>query len=179
PHQLHRNESSYFELEFMLKGVDYRYQLELTPEAIISEALYEKTSSQFSYLFKREKTEQGYRFRQKGFPFSKAQAEKLRGNASLLAAAHSYDVAEARPFIEFFNRIESNVISSGRRHFEHGALIETAERFKKAPDLAKKMSVAMSQFDLGLHAVEIREMTGLGETGKEEKVFLPFGMHKA
>lgn len=179
PHQLHRDESSYFELEFMLKGVDYRYQLELTPEAIISEALYEKTSSQFSYLFKREKTEQGYRFRQKGFPFSKAQAEKLRGNASLLAAAHSYDVAEARPFIEFFNRIESNVISSGRRHFEHGALIETAERFKKAPDLAKKMSVAMSQFDLGLHAVEIREMTGLDETGKEEKVFLPFGMHKA
>lgn len=179
PHQLHRDESSYFELEFMLKGVDYRYQLELTPEAIISEALYEKTSSQFSYLFKREKTEQGYRFRQKGFPFSKAQAEKLRGNASLLAAAHSYDVAEARPFIEFFNRIESNVISSGRRHFEHGALIETAERFKKAPDLANKMSVAMSQFDLGLHAVEIREMTGLDETGKEEKVFLPFGMHKA
>src|SRR5690554_7319983 len=30
PHQLHRDESSYLELEFMLKGVDYRYQLELT-----------------------------------------------------------------------------------------------------------------------------------------------------
>lgn len=178
PHQLHKDQSSYFELEFMLKSVDYRYQLELTREAIISEALYEKTSSQFSYLFKREKTEQGYRFRQKGFPFAKAQAEKLRGNASMLAAAHSYDVAEARPFIEFFQQIESNIVSSGRRHFEHSALIEIAERFHKVPDQAKKMSEAMSRFDLGLDAVEIREMTLRDETGKEEKAFLPFGLHR-
>src|SRR5690606_22163160 len=64
PHRLNGEESSYFELEFMLQGVDYRYQLELTPKAIISEALYEKTSTQFSYLFKRDKTEQGYSFKQ-------------------------------------------------------------------------------------------------------------------
>lgn len=178
PHQLHQDQSSYFELEFMLNGVDYRYQLELTREELLKEALYEKTSSQFSYLFKREKAEQGYRFKQKGFPFAKMQAEKLRGNASLLAAAHSYDVAEAGPFIAFFQQIASNVISSGRRHFEHSALIEMAEQFQKVPDLAKRMSEAMSRFDLGLDAVDIREMTLRDETGKEEKAFLPFGLHK-
>tara|TARA_R110000823_G_scaffold4401_4_gene17000 strand:- start:619 stop:1803 length:1185 start_codon:yes stop_codon:yes gene_type:complete len=177
PHQLKGNESSFFELEFMLKGVDYRYQLELTTEAVISEALYEKTSSQFSYLFKREKTVKGYSFKQKGFPFSKAQAEKLRSNASLLAAAHSYDVAEAQPFIEFFNRIESNVISSGRRHFQQGAVIEAAEKFQQTPALLEQMSDAMSQFDLGLNSVEIRKLVGHDDTGKEEQIFVPFGMH--
>lgn len=178
PHQLHKDKATYFELEFMLKGVDYRYQLELTPEAIVSEALYEKTSSQFSYLFKREKAEHGYHFRHKGFPFTKAQAEKLRGNASLLAAAHSYDVAEAQPFVEFFKRIESNVISSGRQHFQHGAVIGAAGQFQQEPELRKQMSEAMGKFDLGLNSVEIRELTGSDETGKEEKFFIPFGMHK-
>lgn len=177
PHRLHGEESSYFELEFMLKGVDYRYQLELTPRAIISEALYEKTSSQFSYLFKREKTEHGYSFKQKGFPFSKPQAEKLRGNASLLAAAHSYDVAEARPFIQFFNHIETNIISSGRRHFQHGAVIRAAEQLQKTPDLLKQMSVAMSKFDLGLDSVDIRELARPDEADNEEQVFVPFGTH--
>jgi AAA15 family ATPase/GTPase len=177
PHRLHSDKNTYFELEFMLKGVDYRYQLELTQNEVLSEALFEKTSSQFSYLFKREKTARGYSFKQKGFPFSKAQAEKLRGNASLLAAAHNYDVSEAHPFIEFFSRIESNVISSGRRHFQHGAIIEAAEKFQKTPALLERMSEAMSAFDLGLDSVEIRKLTGHDDTGKEEQIFVPFGVH--
>ncbi|MGY6586915.1 MAG: AAA family ATPase [Wenzhouxiangella sp.] len=178
PHRLRRDDSSHFELEFMLKGVDYRYQLELRRDAVIAEALYEKTSSQFSYLFKRQRTEHGYDFKQKGFHFLKTQAEKVRGNASLLAAAHSFDVAEARPFIDFFKHIESNIGTSGRHHFEYSDLFATAERFNDSAELFEKMSIAMSQFDLGLVDVNIREMTRLEESGKEEKVFLPFGLHK-
>lgn len=177
PHRLHSEEISRFELEFMIDGIDYRYQLELTPVEVIMEALYEKTSSQFSYLFKREKTEQGYSFRQKGFPFAKAQAEKIRGNASLLAAAHSYDVAEAKPFIRFFLHIETNVVSSGRRPFHHGDVVAAAEEFQKAPDILKRMSDAMSAFDLGLNRVDIRKMTARDEAGKEEQIFIPFGLH--
>lgn len=178
PHQLRNDESSHFELEFMIGGEDYRYQLELTQKEVISEALFKKTSTQFSYLFKREKSAQGYRFRQKGFPFAKAQAEKLRGNASMIAAAHSYDVSEAKPFIEFFERIETNVISTGRRHFEHGALIYAAEQFQKAPALLKRVSDAMSQFDLGLSSIEIRKLVGRDDNGQEAPIFVPFGQHK-
>lgn len=177
-HLLHTDSPSHFELEFILDGVDYRYQLELTPQAVISEALYKKTSAQYSYLFKREKTQQGYRFKHKGFPFPKAQAEKLRGNASLISAAHSYDIAEAKPFIDFFERIESNVVSTGRRHFQHGAVVEAAAKFQKTPALLKRMSDAMSTFDLGLSSVDIRKLTVRDEAGKEEDVFIPFGLHK-
>lgn len=177
-HRLHADEPCRFELEFMIGGIDYRYQLELTPKEVIFEALYEKTSAQYSYLFKREKTQQGYSFKQKGFPFPKAQAEKLRGNTSLISAAHSYDIAEAKSFIEFFDRIETNVVSTGRRHFQHGEVVGAAAKFQKAPDLLKRMSDAMSTFDLGLSSVEIRKLTGRDETGKEEDVLVPFGLHK-
>ncbi|MEC4768969.1 AAA family ATPase [Halomonas sp. CUBES01] len=176
-HALNGNEPSRFELEFMVGGTDYRYQLELTPKEVLFEALYEKTSTQFSYLFKRERSEQGYRFKHKGFPFPKAQAEKLRGNTSLISAAHSYDVEAAKPFIDFFSRIETNVVSDGRRHFHHGALVGAATSFQKAPELQKRMSKALSTFDLGLDSVEIRKLPVLDETGQEEEIYLPFGTH--
>jgi len=177
-HRLHANEPCHFELEFMMGGIDYRYQLELTSKEVIFEALYERTSAQYSYLFKREKKQQGYSFKQKGFPFPKAQAEKLRGNTSLISAAHSYDIAEAKPFIEFFDRIETNVVSTGRRHFQHGEVVGAAAKFQKAPELLQRMSEAMGTFDLGLSSVEIRKLTGRDEAGKEEDVFVPFGLHK-
>lgn len=176
-HLLHTETSSRFELEFIISGIDYRYQLELTPQKVLFEALFEKTSTQYSYLFKRENTGEGYSFKQKGFPFPRAQAEKLRGNTSLISAAHSYDIEAAKPFIDFFDRIETNVVSTGRQHFQHGDLLGAAEKFHKAPDLLKRMSVAMCEFDLGLKSVEIRELTARDKTGKEEPVFVPFGLH--
>ncbi|MDR5899438.1 ATP-binding protein [Halomonas vilamensis] len=178
-HLLHTDTPSRFELEFMLAGTDYRYLLELTPQEVLFEALYEKTSTQFSYLFKREKGEQGYRFKHKGFPFPKAQAEKLRGNASLISAAYSYDIEAAKPFIDFFTRIETNVVSTGRQHFQHGDLLSAAEKFHKAPDLLNRMSIAMCEFDLGLNSVDIRELTARDDTGQEKEIFLPFGTHTA
>lgn len=176
-HALNGNEASRFELEFREGGADYRYQLELTSKEVLFEALYEKTSSQYSYLFKREKTEKGYSFKQKGFPFPKAQAEKLRGNVSLISAAYSYDVETAKPFIDFFSRIETNVVSVGRRHFHHGALVRAATAFQKDPELQARMSKALSTFDLGLENVDIRKLTARDETGQEEEIYLPFGTH--
>lgn len=178
PHFFHRKEPTSFEIEFTLEQRDYRYHLELTQQEILSEALFVKTSSQFSYLFKRDKTSQGYSFKQQNFPFNKAVAEKLRGNASIISAAYNYDVAEALPFIEFFRRINSNVGSSGRHHFQHGALLSAAERFNKDQKLAQAMSQAISHFDLGIDSVEIRQLVSRDQTGKEETLWVPFGLHK-
>jgi len=177
-HMFHTDQPTRFELEFLLAGIDYRYQLELTPQEVISEALFAKTSSQFSYLFKREKTDTGYSFKQKGFPFPKAQAEKLRGSASLISAAHSYDVKEARPLVEFFDCIQANVHSSGRRHFQFDAVMNTAEKFEKQSELKTRMSEVMSHFDLGLSDVEIRKIMGSNNSGQEETLYLPFGLHQ-
>ncbi|WP_221796224.1 AAA family ATPase [Oceanobacter mangrovi] len=179
PHMLQKDQPTRFELEFLLDGVDYRYQLELTPKEVINEALFAKTSSQFSYLFKREKAETGYRFKQKGFPFAKTKAEELRGNASLISAAHSYDVKEARALVEFFDRIQTNVNSSGRRHFQFDAVIHSAEKFEKQSELKTRMSEVMSRFDLGLTGVDIRKAMGRNSSGQEETIYLPFGQHSS
>lgn len=178
PHALQPDQLTRFELEFLLDGVDYRYQLELTPKEVINEALFAKTSSQFSYLFKREKTETGYHFKHKGFPFAKTKAEELRGNASLISAAHSYDVKEARPLVEFFDRIQTNVHSSGRRHFQFDAVMKTAGKFEKQPELKTRMSEVLSRFDLGLSGVEIRKVMARDSSGQEEPLYLPFGQHQ-
>ncbi|WLD58624.1 AAA family ATPase [Salinispirillum sp. LH 10-3-1] len=177
-HCLHTSAPTRFELEFWFNGKDYRYQLEITSNAISFEALYEKTSTQFSYIFKREKIGQGYSFKQKGFPFPKTQAEKIRGNVSLISAAHSYDIAEARPFVAFFDGIETNVVSSGRRFFQHGAVVQVAGKIQQTPDLLARMSDAMSKFDLGLSGIELRKVTRQDDTGKKETFFVPFGLHK-
>lgn len=178
PHRLYPDKATSLELEFWLNGKDYRYQLELNQGEVQFEALFEKTSNQFSYLIKREKTSDGYSVKQKGFGFAKPQAEKIRSNASIISAAHNFDVAEAKSFVEYFQHIESNVASSGRRHFQHGALIRAAERFAKTPELIQPMTEAMCQFDLGLSRVEIKQLVSRDETGKEGIIYVPFGLHQ-
>lgn len=178
PHQLQSDQTSRLEVDFFYNGTDYRYQLNLQQGIVQFEALFEKTSNQYSYLIKREKTAAGYIVKQKGFGFAKAQAEKIRSNASIISAAHNYDVPEAKTFIDYFQRIQSNVVSSGRRHFQHGALVSAAEQFYKAPSLLQPMSEAMCRFDLGLTRVEIRQLINRDETGKEGVIFVPFGFHE-
>lgn len=178
PHRLHPDNATFLEVEFWLNGKDYRYKLELNQGEVQFEALFEKTSNQFSYLIKREKTTGGYSIKQKGFGFAKPQAEKIRSNASIVSAAHNFDVTEAKSFVEYFQHIETNVASTGRRHFQHGALIRAAERFAKTPDLIQPMTEAMCQFDLGLSRVEIKQLVSRDETGKEGIIYVPFGLHQ-
>lgn len=113
----------------------------------------------------------------KGFPFPKSQAEKLRGNASLISAAHSFDVEAAKPFIDFFSRIETNINNTGRQHFQHGKLLKAAEKFHKSPELLKRMSTAMCEFDLGLNSVDIQKLIMSDDSGQEKEVYIPLGKH--
>lgn len=178
PHRLHADEDTHLELDFILQGTEYRYQLQLNAGRVISEVLLNRTSTQFSYLFRRERSGDSFTFKHKGFPFPKAQAQGLRANCSLLAAAHSYDIKEARPFIEYFRRIISNVASHGRHHFQRGALVSAAELYEETPSIKSRMVAAMREFDLGLSDVVIRPMEVVDKEGKDSTVYMPFGLHQ-
>ncbi|MGL4755378.1 MAG: AAA family ATPase [Aeromonadaceae bacterium] len=167
-----------FMLDFYQDGKDYRYQLELLKQEVQREILYEKNSSQFSYLIKREKTPEGYSIKQKGFGFAKPQAEKIRSNVSIISAAHNFDVVQAAPFIEYFKLFKTNVASSGRRHFQHAALISAAEKFLEEPDLLQPLNDAMCKFDLGLSGIDIKKLVGRDEIGKTNSIYMPYGLHK-
>ena len=177
PHALSTEKDTSLELDFLLGDTEYRYQLVLNQHKVVSEALFVRTSTQFSYIFKREKTDSGFSFKQKGFPFPKAQAESLRANTSLLAAAYSYDVKEARPFIEYFRKNRSNVVEIGRDHFQHGAIMTAAENYAKDPELKDRMAEVIQEFDLGLSGVSIEKVETTTDEGKKETVYIPIGEH--
>lgn len=179
PHMLHKEEDTFLEIDFFLLGVEHRYQLVMNSGRVLSEVLLSRTSTQFSYLFRRERSADGFTFKQKGFPFPRSQAESLRDNTSILAAAHSYDIKEARPFIEYFRRIVSNVASLGRQHFQRGAVVRTAERYAGLPALSTRMVKAMREFDLGLSDVTIRKLEVVTEDGLTTSVHMPFGVHES
>lgn len=178
PHQLRADEDTHLEVDFLLHGVEHRYQLTLNAGQVVSEVLLSRTSSQFSYLFRRERAGDGFTFKQKGFPFPKAQAQRLRANTSLLAAAYSYDIKEARPFIEYFRRVVTNVSSRGRHHFQRHAVLGAAERYENASAIKARMVEVMRTFDLGLSDVTIRPLEVTTEDGKSTQVYMPFGLHR-
>lgn len=179
PHLLRADEDTRLEVDFLLQGVEHRYQLTMNAGRVVSEILLARTSSQFSYLFRRERSGDGFTFKQKGFPFPKSQAQGLRSNASLLAAAYSYDIKEARPFIEYFRRVVSNVASTGRHHFQQGALFSTAENYERSPVIKARMVAAMPGLDLGLSGVDIRPLDITTEEGKSAQIYMPFGQHRS
>jgi AAA15 family ATPase/GTPase len=179
PHRLHLNEDTMVEVDFLLDGQTYRYRLVLNDDRIQFEGLYVKTSSQFSYLFKREKKAEKFSFKEKGFPFPVNKAETLRDNASLLSAAYSYDIVEARPFIDFFKGVASNVAYMGRRHFRSEALFHAAESYEKSPTLKARMIEVMGMFDLGLSNVEIKAFEATDKDGSTEQLYMPIGVHQS
>ncbi|EMP54581.1 abortive infection protein [Marinobacter santoriniensis NKSG1] len=177
-HMLHSGADTEFELNFLIGNSEYRYLLILNNRRVKKEVLSVRTSSQFSYLFKREKTEDGFLFREKGFPFPATKARSLRDNASLLAAAHSYDIQEAKPVIDFFRRINSNVVYRGRAPFNASDLIRVAKNYHEDLELKERMVRAIQEFDLGLRGVDIEEQQATTPDGKTETVYVPVGLHR-
>ncbi len=177
PHKLKSDDVSIFELEFYIQNEKYKYRLEATTKAVIHESLYQKTSHLYSYIFTRDLVEQQYVYKQKGFLFNKSLAEKIRGNVSLISAAHIHDSAVAAKFVEFFNLNSSNTSVFGRGDFHDGALVESAKFFHKNDRFQETVNALLSELDLGLSAIEIEEVQGKNEKGEIESFLLPIGVH--
>lgn len=178
PHVLKASEETILTLQFVLDGREYRYQVVLYQQRLRSEILSVKTSSQFSYLFKRERDGQRFQFKEKGFPFPAKIAEGLRDNASLLAAAYAYDVEQAKPFVSYFRTLLSNVASTGRSGFRSAEIFRVADVYQQDVALKSRMIQALQEFDLGIADVQIERMERTGEDGQPGVIHFPFGMHQ-
>lgn len=179
PHALSPEAPTRFELTFDLDGEQYRYRLELDQQQVLHESLHLKTSRLFSYLFVREREAEGYRVKQKGFGFRRHQARQVRGNVSLLAAAHMHDVPLASAIVEYFRCFSYNLQVTGRAHFDPVRLLNSALFFQDNPDLQRRASELLCRLDLGLEEVELEEMeiSGGGEHDVEGPLYMPMGVH--
>lgn len=183
-HALYEKKPTTFELRFVLGGEQYKYSLTLKDRLVVSEALYHKTSHLYSYLFVREfkenaadKTEVSYK--QQNFSFSPKKAKEIRRNASLLAAAYSYDVPEAHMFVQFAHGISHNLNVFGRHNYDDGALLQAAEELAENDKLRAQLADCLSELDLGLQSVEVRQETVFErDSGEEKQIAIPYGIHE-
>lgn len=184
PHALLDDQNTRFELVFRLESEEYKYVLEANRNQVIHESLHRKNNTQyFSYLFVRNLVPNSegmeYEYKQQGFPFKKKQAKEIRGNASIIAAAHSYGVPEAKRFVEYFAKYSHNINVLGRKHFHNSDLLESAEFFFNSKSYLSKLENMLCEFDLGLNAVTINEIETKDGNGEDVKFYLPFGIHKS
>lgn len=178
PHFFGENQISEFEIEFDFGGRLWRYELAVTPDRVIGEALHVKTSRLFSYVFTREWNEssQGYRIKQQDFGLNPREAEKVRENTSLISTAAQYQVPLASDFASL--SLTTNVNYLGRQHF-HDTDVVAASRFYANDELSmRQMSALLRSWDMGLADVSVEMLEVPNEKGEVQKVPLPFGMHR-
>jgi predicted ATPase len=178
PHAMHKDKKSAFELHFMIDNSEYKYLLSIQNNEVHYEALYKKTSKQFSYVFVREKEGDEYSVKQQGFGMAAKVAQKIRSNASLLSAAYMNDVEKSVKFKHYFSTFSFNVTVAGRENYNENALIESAKYFHDNQQLYKKMNELLCNLDLGLSSVSIEEVKVDARDGGTKNIFMPFGEHK-
>lgn len=179
PHFSAPDEPTEFEVEAEgLDGLMWRYELRLTRQRVLREALYQQKVKGFSYVFVREWDEasQSYRIKQQDFDMALSEARKVRPNASLIATAAQYGVAQAQMFTRI--HLQTNVVAAGRKPFRLDRdLPQAAEHFAVNPAQHAQMVALLKGWDFGLSDVQVRELTLQGLGQEPQKVWLPFGLH--
>jgi len=177
PHFFAADESSDFELLFDSGGTIYRYELALTRQRVLREALFHKTSRAFSNLFLREWTGGEYTYRQKGFGLGVREAAKIRENASVISTAAQYDVASAKRIARL--PIDTNVDVWGRVHADVSDVFDAADYFASSVVMRDRMERLLRRWDLGLAGVQIKKEKVKLADGKEEDLATAYGIHTA
>ncbi|SNT70102.1 AAA family ATPase [Psychrobacter sp. LV10R520-6] len=175
------NESSEFEFGFLLKNADdvyeeYRYELTLTQNRVIKEALYKKTSSQFSYIFIRHHEDDQLTYKHRNFVIP-SLADDVKKNASLISYANLLDEPLAEAIVNMFNHYKTNVVSMGRLGSLSESIPEMTELFNNDNALKLTAEKLLCQFDTGIDHINIKKVLVMSE-GKQKEMLLPFGIHK-
>lgn len=178
PHFSAKDKPSYFEVEFELGGKEWRYCLLADERRVHSESLHCKQSRAFSYVFTRDWDEhvQKYSIKQKQFGLLQKEAEKVRENASLIATAAQYDVPLALQIASCF--VSTNVNLFGRQHFDDLQIIGASALYAANQGIRSQMTKLLCGWDLGLSDVRLDEQVHLLESGIEQRIFVPVGLHK-
>jgi len=97
------NEPSFFEVIFLVDGIQYRYGFEVNFSQVISEWLFSVPSTKEATLFIRE--EAGFKLSPKFFKEGKGLAEKTRSNALFLSVVAQFNGEISRSILKWFSRV--------------------------------------------------------------------------
>ena len=159
---------SEFYAEFTAEdGITYLYELSVTPERVIREALYQKKKRQ-TKLFERnlDKVKAVNRL-------SDIEAIDYRKNASIISTLHQHRNKEFEPVHSFFKKIIFNVTQSGFIGAQHFDTDTVSKFFAEDPKLLAIVIDFIKQCDIG-----IADITISSEEGREgKKKYFPIFHH--
>ncbi len=158
-------------IEFLHNKIEYKYELDLTNEKIISEILSKKIK-RWTTIVKRD----GNEIVSTSNNLKSLKKIKYRDNASLISTAKQYEIDELNIIYNLFSNISSNVYLFGRRTNE-----KYFPDYKRVTKLLNEEQVLLDMLitflkdiDTGIEDIEIIEDINK-ETNKKE--YIPFFIH--
>lgn len=135
---------SFFEVVFLLNGIQYRYGFEASKEHVATEWLFSVPSTKEANLFVRD--EDGIKVTQK-FKEGKGLEEKTRSNALFLSVASQFNGSISQEIISWFKRIGivSGLDDTAYRNF-------TVSRFADGK-LRAEITDLVRELDLGINDI--------------------------
>ena len=166
PH-FNNSKSTEFFVVFSRKNIEYRYELELTKDKVVSEILYEKDKRYNKII---ERTHDSIIYTNK--EYSELESMKLRANASLISTAHQYEFATMNKIYSFFDNIQTNVNNIGLSNFVPET--STISKFYKDNDSIFKFVIEqIRSCDIGITNIKI--LDNEDENGK--RIYFPVFYH--
>ena len=161
------------------QGIDeeFRYEVTMTSKNVQREALYQKTSRSFSYIFERTHQDELKNYKHRSF-LAPALADDVNDNVSLLAYAFLLDNPIAVRVIQFFSQMTFNLHTAGRRESSDADLYRMAELFSKRASLKQQAEQLLCQFDTGISKINFAPVIMVDENKKQKEVLMPMGVHQ-
>lgn len=181
PFILNATDDSYFELGIFIKNEqevyeEYRYELTLNQKQVVSENLYIKSSSQFSYIFKRHYQDGQMIYKHNGFLRPKI-AREISRKTSIIGYACLFDDAIALSIERAIGNLCANITEQGRYDLKNNIFVIT-ELLDDYPDLKNQVEDLLCKFDTGISRIEIASVMYVDKQGNESVKQMPFGVHK-
>lgn len=181
PFALNTADNGYFELGFFVEneqGVyeEYRYELTLNQNQVMSENLYIKSSSQFSYIFKRHYKDNEMIYKHNGFLHPKI-ANDISNKTSMICYAYLFDNQIALHVLESTKKLLVNVTIQGRYDLNN-LIFDSTKLFENFPKIKKQAEDLLCKFDTGIGKINIKPVMYVDKQGNEITKQMPFGIHK-
>ena len=142
------NETSFFEIVFLMEGKQYRYGFEISASCVEKEWLYFVPSTREALLFEREK--ETFKI---GAMFKKAQGleERVTEKALFLTVARDFNVKIARDIFGWLSRFPTMADET----FESGFTIWCLE----APERSEGIVEFIKQSDVGISDIQVLDVS--------------------
>lgn len=144
-------EPTEFYVEFLISNVNYRYELILTREEILTERIYRKLE-RTTLVIERENNN----FKKIINEYSDLkEIKKLRSNASIISTGNQYELKSISHIYSFFETITSNLYINAIHRFDQNIISIISRYYNNFQDVFEFVKNILRKCDLGIKDIII------------------------